>query len=97
MQQNNDEGHQMKVLNQALKMSQSQYLSIKIFEEVCFCFSEEEMTLPGGGSENDLLRPIFDAIDTEKRGFITTEKFFEEMDRYSNSPMSAKKKVKNKN
>ncbi|XP_063729504.1 uncharacterized protein LOC134857080 isoform X5 [Symsagittifera roscoffensis] len=46
----------------------------------------------GGGGENDLLRPIFDAIDTEGRDFITLDKFFEEMDRYSNTPMSANKK-----
>ena len=48
----------------------------------------------GGGGENDLLRPIFDAIDTEGRDFITLDKFFEEMDRYSNTPMSANKKVR---
>ena len=63
-------------------------------------FSEDEMAgvLNGGGggrgNENDLLRPIFDAIDSEGHGYITVEKFFEEMDRYSNTPTSAEKKVR---
>ncbi|XP_075240859.1 uncharacterized protein LOC142336148 isoform X5 [Convolutriloba macropyga] len=62
--------------------------------------SEDEMAgvLNGGGggrgNENDLLRPIFDAIDSEGHGYITVEKFFEEMDRYSNTPTSAEKKTK---